>query len=357
MIDGTWYVADSGGSRVVTVNPATGAVDPVATSGLTDPRDLEQDAADPAALWVTDTGGNRIVRISRTDGEQLATLTGLTQPYGLANDEDRVYAANTYDNSVRAYNRDGSTAWTQTTCGGEAFSRPRDVGLADDGHVVVADTDNDRLAVLDPADGSCVRTFGNRGTAAGQFKAPRSVSADGDGGLWVADALNYRVQHLTMTGGSLGATPVDAYGDGPQQFRSPHCVTRSPAAPRWPCATRSTSGSRTPALATADHRSDQAPDVLEAARAPKPAAATPMTPMTQIHVQRGARSNQSRRAAFAPICRRYSRATVWSCGSRCTHAVSRDGGVPVPRPGAEEPVGARRLEDRSAPPEWAILLR
>ena len=228
VIDGTWYVADSGGSRVVTVNPATGAVDPVATSGLTDPRDLEQDAADPAALWVTDTGGNRIVRISRTDGEQLATLTGLTQPYGLANDEDRVYAANTYDNSVKAYNRDGSTAWTQTTCGGEAFSRPRDVGLADDGHVVVADTDNDRLAVLDPADGSCVRTFGNRGTAAGQFKAPRSVSADGDGGLWVADALNYRVQHVTMTGGSLGATPVDAYGDGPQQFRSPHCVTPLP---------------------------------------------------------------------------------------------------------------------------------
>src|SRR5262249_37024101 len=47
VVDGTWYVADSGGSRVVTLNPTTGAVTPLSTTGLTDPRDLELDAADP----------------------------------------------------------------------------------------------------------------------------------------------------------------------------------------------------------------------------------------------------------------------------------------------------------------------
>lgn len=225
--DGTWYVADSGGSRVVTVDPTTGAVAPVATTGLTDPRDLEVDAADPSALWVVDTGGDRVVRLSRT-GQQLGTFTGLTQPYGLTNDAARVYVANTYGNSVRAFTRAGATAWTQTTCGGVAFSRPRDVGLLDNGQVLVADTDNDRIAVLDQATGACVRTFGTRGTAVGQFKSPRSVTTDGAGGLWVADALNYRVQHLTATGGSLGASPVNAYGEGAAQFRSPHCVTRVP---------------------------------------------------------------------------------------------------------------------------------
>ncbi len=227
IVDDTWYIADSGGSRVVTVNPTTGAVAPVAATGLTDPRDLEVDAADPTALWVVDTGGNRIVRLSRS-GQQLGTFTGLTQPYGLTNDATRVYVANTYGNSVRAFTRAGGTAWTQTTCGGVAFSRPRDVGLLDNGQVLVADTDNDRIAVLDQATGACVRTFGTRGTAAGQFKSPRSVTTDGAGGLWVADALNYRVQHLTATGGSLGATPVNAYGEGAAQFRSPHCVTRVP---------------------------------------------------------------------------------------------------------------------------------
>ncbi|MCW2764501.1 MAG: conserved repeat protein [Nocardioides sp.] len=231
VVDGTWYVADSGGSRVVTVDPTTGAVAPVAETGLTDPRDLEVDAADASALWVVDTGGNRIVRLART-GQQLSTLTGLTQPYGLTNDATRVYVANTYANSVRAFTRAGATAWTQTTCSGLAFSRPRDVGLADNGQIFVADTDNDRIAVLDPATGACVRTFGTRGTAAGQFKSPRSVTADGSGGLWVADALNYRIQHLNGTGGSLGGTPVDAYGEGAQQFRSPHCISRIPGTTR-----------------------------------------------------------------------------------------------------------------------------
>lgn len=230
--DGTWFAADSGGSRVVTIDPATGDVSPVASTGLTDPRDLEVDLATPTSLWVTDTGGNRLVKMSRT-GTQQATLTGLNQPYGLTNDNDRVYAANTYGNNVRAYDKaTNAVSWTQNSCSGKAFSRPRDVGLAGNGQLLVADTDNDRIVVLNPANGNCVSTFGTRGTGAGQFKSPRSVTSDGAGGVWVADALNYRVQHLTMTGASLGATPVNAYGDAPSQFRSPHCVTRIPGTSR-----------------------------------------------------------------------------------------------------------------------------
>ena len=238
VVDGTWYVADSGGSRVVTLDPTTGAVTPLsATGSLNDPRDLELDAADPTALWVTDTGDNQIVHLART-GQQLGTITGLTQPYGLTNDATHVYVANTYSTptptttgSVVAYNRNGTVAWTQTSCNNIAFSRPRDVGLADNGQVAVADTDNNRIAILNPATGSCVRTFGNGGTGTNpvQFKSPRSVTSDGSGGLWVADALNYRLQHVSITGTSLGSTPVaNAYGEGAQQFRSPHCVTRIP---------------------------------------------------------------------------------------------------------------------------------
>jgi DNA-binding beta-propeller fold protein YncE len=232
IVDGTWYVADSGGSRVVTVNPTTGAATPLSATGLlNDPRDLEVDAADPTALWVTDTGGNRIVRIARTGGAQLGTPLGnLNQPYGLTNDATRVYVANTYGNQVRAYNRNGTVAWNQTTCGGTAFSRPRDVGLLDSGEVAVADTDNHRIVVLNAADGSCVREFGGNGTAAGKFKSPRSVTADGAGGVWVADALNYRVQHLTATGSPLGTQPAASTtpGEGNGEFRSAHCVTPIP---------------------------------------------------------------------------------------------------------------------------------
>ena len=232
IVDGTWYVADSGGSRVVTIDPTTGAVSPLSTGVLNDPRDLEVDAADPTALWVTDTGGSRIVRIARSSGQQLGTpLSGLTQPYGLTNDATRVYVANTYGSpaGVKAFNRNGSVAWNQTSACGTAFSRPRDVGLADNGQLAVADTDNHRIVILNAADGTCVRSFGANGAGAVQFKSPRSVSADGSGGLWVADAFNYRVQHLTMTGTAIGTTmPAGTLGDGPQQFRSPHCVTPVP---------------------------------------------------------------------------------------------------------------------------------
>ncbi|HEY1119780.1 MAG TPA: SMP-30/gluconolactonase/LRE family protein, partial [Acidimicrobiales bacterium] len=235
IVDGTWYVADSGGTRVVTVDPTTGAITPLAATGLNDPRDLELDAADPTALWVTNTGGSSIVRISRTTGQPLGQpLTGLGQPYGLANDATRVYVANTYGTTanpagVKAFNRDGTTAWSRTEGCGKAFSRPRDVGLADNGQVLVADTDNHRIVVLEAATGTCVRAFGSNGAGAGQFKSPRSVSADGSGGVWVADAFNYRVQHLTMTGTTIGsAMPAGTSGDGQQQFRSPHCVTPVP---------------------------------------------------------------------------------------------------------------------------------
>ena len=83
--------------------------------------------------------------------------------------------------------------------------------------------------MLDPATGNCVGSpIGASGTNAGQFKAPRSVTSDGAGGMWVADALNYRVQHLHRRGQPRSASPVDASGDGNGQFRSPHCVTPIP---------------------------------------------------------------------------------------------------------------------------------
>lgn len=223
---GRWLVSDSGGGRVVAVDPVTGAVDPLPDSGLTDPRDLAVDPVDPTRHWVVDTGAGRVVAFDPS-GTPVASIGGLTQPHGMAIGTDAVYVADTYANRVLAATRDGATRWTQQSCGGTAFSRPRDVGLLGS-QLVVADTDNDRLVVLDAATGACVRVIGKRGTAPGTFRAPRSVSADGSGGLWVADALNQRLQHLTATGAVIGTTPVGAYGDGPAQFRSPHCVTALP---------------------------------------------------------------------------------------------------------------------------------
>ena len=165
--------------------------------------------------------------------ETLGGTGTLKQPYGLANDADRVYAANTYGPSVVAFDKStAAVAWTQTSCFGTDFSRPRDVGVADTGAIMVADTDNDRIVLLNAADGSCLYDFGSRGTGPGQFKSPRAVAADGAEGVWVADAFNYRVQRLTLSGTALGSTAAGAFGEGDDQFRSPHCVAPIPSSSR-----------------------------------------------------------------------------------------------------------------------------
>ncbi len=165
--------------------------------------------------------------------ETLGGTGTLKQPYGLANDADRVYAANTYGPSVVAFDKStAAVASTQTSCFGTDFSRPRDVGVADTGAIMVADTDNDRIVLLNAADGSCLYDFGSRGTGPGQFKSPRAVAADGAEGVWVADAFNYRVQRLTLSGTALGSTAAGAFGEGDDQFRSPHCVAPIPSSSR-----------------------------------------------------------------------------------------------------------------------------
>ena len=232
--NGTWYVADSAGSRLVKIDPDTGSITRVRTPALDDPRDVVLDSADSRLIWVLNTGANRVLRLSRAGADQGEPITGLKQPYGLDQDSTRVYVANTYAHEVRAYPKSdtGTAAWTRTACGGVAFSRPRDVGVTDDGRVAVADTDNDRIVLLDAATGACDDAFGTTGANPGQFRSPRTVTGDGHGGLWVGDAFNYRIQHLTTAGASLGATPAGAYGSGADQFVSPHCVTRVPGTER-----------------------------------------------------------------------------------------------------------------------------
>ncbi|MET0526243.1 MAG: SMP-30/gluconolactonase/LRE family protein [Nocardioides sp.] len=228
--DDTWFVADSAGSRLVTVDPGSGDITALTTPALNDPRDVVLDSTTAGRLWVLNTGANRVLKLSTTGSNQGGPITGLNQPYGLTQDADRVYVANTYANEVRAYTKSDTTtpAWTQTTCNSLAFSRPRDVGVASDGRILVADTDNDRIVLLNATTGACDSWFGDTGAAAGQFKSPRTVTGDGGTGLWVGDAFNYRIQHLGLDGTPLGATPVDAYGNGADQFISTHCVTAVP---------------------------------------------------------------------------------------------------------------------------------
>ncbi|HEY6566639.1 MAG TPA: SBBP repeat-containing protein, partial [Actinomycetota bacterium] len=224
---GVRYVADSGGSRIVAIDRrgSQRTISPE-QDGWNDPRDLEIDVSDDKRLWVADTSDSQIVKMSAA-GAVMAEFGGpsvFQTPYGLANDATGVYVADTYQNRIVKIDKAlGEIQWAQGTCDGEAFARPRDVAVGSNGDLYVADTDNDRIVRLDPS-GDCVSSFGTSGSAAGELDAPRSLTSDGDGGLWVTEGGSDRLQHFRGSGAFIVGSDVGGVGSSKGRFRSAHCV-------------------------------------------------------------------------------------------------------------------------------------
>ncbi len=220
------FVADSGGNRVVKVT-GTGTsptIEDIAT-GLNNPRNISTDVGDPQVLWVTNTGDNQVLKLTTAGaimkfyGKGTSNVNYLKSPFGIANDASGVYVADTYNNRIVKLNKNtGAEIWTANACNG-ALSRPRDVTVGPDGNVYAVDTDHNQIVGLNPATHACVVRFGG----SSQFKGPRALTSDGNSGLWVAESQNYRVSHVNLTGGSLGA-PIGSYGQGLGKLNSPACV-------------------------------------------------------------------------------------------------------------------------------------
>ncbi|NPA31195.1 MAG: TIGR03663 family protein [Chloroflexi bacterium] len=94
---------------------------------------------------------------------------------------------------------------------------PRDVAVAPDGTLYIADTYNHRVVHWDPATHQALAVWGgtNMGPAAepGLFNEPWGLAVAPDGSVWVADTWNHRVQKFTADGQLLRtveAIPVEA---------------------------------------------------------------------------------------------------------------------------------------------------
>ncbi len=96
-----------------------------------------------------------------------------------------------YNVGLKDLRRFGSTGR-----GDKQFSAPTGAAIDQDGDVAVADTGNDRIALL-KHDGmrlSWVGASGKRGSGSGHFIAPMGVAYDSQGTLYVADTGNNRIQ-------------------------------------------------------------------------------------------------------------------------------------------------------------------
>ena len=125
---------------------------------------------------------------------------------------------------VQRFSRDG--VW-QADIGYHADDRERGRigvlgGLATDrdGHLLVLDSENDRVQVFDADSGRWLAAWGTRGTGPGQFRLGRNTGAGGiavdqpqvgePATVYIADQNNHRVQAFTLTERSSSGDRVGA---------------------------------------------------------------------------------------------------------------------------------------------------
>ncbi|HEV7860975.1 MAG TPA: thioredoxin-like domain-containing protein [Pyrinomonadaceae bacterium] len=175
--------------------------------------------AGPHQIWKLDLDARRIKtfagtgREGRSDGPREAA--NFAQPSGLATDGQHLYVADSESNIIRAIDLNTPEGNVRTLAGGDLFDfgdvdgagdevrlqHPLGV-VADGDKVLIADTYNHKIKLLDPQSGT-VKTFvgtgkpGQSDGAAPSFYEPGGLSIAG-GKLYIADTNNHAVRVVDL---------------------------------------------------------------------------------------------------------------------------------------------------------------
>lgn len=173
-------------------------------------------------IFLYDAGEERIGPIAGSGREDLVDGTfpeaAFAQPSGLALDFPVLYVADSETSAVRRV--DFATGRVSTLVGAGLFEFGDDDGgpevarlqhatgvtVAPDGRVVVADTYNDALRVVDPTTGDTSTLYRGEGERA--LREPEGVAMLPDGSLLVADTNHHRLVRVGLDGAWLGEWTV-----------------------------------------------------------------------------------------------------------------------------------------------------
>jgi DNA-binding beta-propeller fold protein YncE len=105
-----------------------------------------------------------------------------------------------------------SQAWRKVTHGGGPFNLPTDIAFAPSGEMFMTDGYGNARVHKFSADAKYLSSWGEPGTAPGQFNLPHGVWIDRRGRVLVADRENDRVQVFDQSGKLLNVWPTELIG-------------------------------------------------------------------------------------------------------------------------------------------------
>ena len=179
-----------------------------------------------------------------TDGT--GTAASFSSPRGLTVDSSgNVYVADTGNHKIRkitpagvvtTFAGSGDANSTDGTGTAASFNAPKGIAIDSSGNVYVADTGNHNIRKITPA--GVVTTLAGSGTQgstdaigiAASFDAPRGVTVDSSGNVYVADTNSRKIRKITPAGvvSTLAGSGADGFTDGTgaaASFANPYGIT------------------------------------------------------------------------------------------------------------------------------------
>ncbi len=211
------YVADNNNDRIAVLDPTSLAVlGSFAQDEVSEPHDVVFQA--DGKLLVADTGNSRIAvyEVLGATGRFVGEVTGdFSRPEGVAvHPGGRLYITGAGSNNIVVLDNGKQVAKAA------GLSSPHDVAVAADGSVWVADAGNDRLLHMSED----LEILNIVQGAPYDFDGPRYLDFDGQGRLYVADKYAHQIKVLAPDNTLLYTLGQDRPGKGPGMFDRPEGV-------------------------------------------------------------------------------------------------------------------------------------
>ncbi len=194
-------------------------------------------------IYVADSGNHR-VQVFDEFGQAQTTWGAFStepepglfnEPWGIAVDDKYVYIADTWLHRIQKFTLEGEYLDSFGLSGSPLaesddeglglFFGPRSVILLDNDRLLVTDTGNHRMQLLD-REGNFLQQIGSFGNLLGQMNEPVGLSQGPDGSIYLADTWNSRIQQFSADLVPLNEWPVDAW-DGTSINNKPYTAVDS----------------------------------------------------------------------------------------------------------------------------------